>query len=317
MIAALVAGLASGAACHRSHAVRAEYGGEVIRGEGRVQRVSPAPPPPPSPTVEVPPNAPTTERHSALPAPSRDRPRAAAAPPPSGLRAEPAPQEEVPPLVTGGAAPPRTSAHPPSESAAAPTAPGSPSTAVNVNFSEVDQILQGLPLGNITYNAPDTMLLGDRHDIYLLLSPSQSAEQLQSQLQSRLGHPETLQSVQIKIAERMQATLTGEGFEITPSEPQEQAVSGTEPTEWHWTVSSKEAGQQELQLDLYVLVVLKDSPPMPRKIRTFTKTIRVRVTLGRRLAGFVGDNWQWLWGTLLVPLAGWLWARRRKAKSAA
>ncbi len=56
---------------------------------------------------------------------------------------------------------------------------------------------------------------------------------------------------------------------------------------------------------------------MPRKIRTFTKTIRVRVTLGRRLAGFVGDNWQWLWGTLLVPLAGWLWARRRKAKSAA
>ncbi len=249
MIAALVAGLASAAACHRSHAVRAEYGGEVIRGEGRVQGVPPAPPPPPSPTVEASPNAPATaDRYSALPAPSRDRPRAAAAPPPSGFRAEPAPREEVPPLVAGGAAPPRRPAHSASESTAPPTAPGSPSTAVNVDFSEVDQILQGLPLGNIAYNAPDTMLLGHRRDIYLLLSPSQSAEQLQSQLQSRLGHPGTLQSVQIKIAERMEATLTGEGFEITPSEPQEQAVSGTEPTEWHWRSAQRKPDSRNFNL---------------------------------------------------------------------
>ncbi len=189
-----------------------------------------------------------------------------------------------------------------------------PLTAANVDFAEVDRLLQQMPTGNITYNVPPTMVQGEPHQIHLLMSPSQSLEDLKKQLQNRVQGNESLEGAQIKIAERMQASLTGPDFDIAPGEPQVQPVSSVEPTEWQWTVTPKKAGLLELRLDLYALLILKDGPPIPRKIRTFDKTIKVRVTPLQLVSGFVQGNWQWLWAAVLVPFVGWLWTKRKKHK---
>lgn len=183
-----------------------------------------------------------------------------------------------------------------------------------IDFGEVDQYLQAMPLGSIAYNAPDSMLLGETQEVYLLLSPTASVADLQKGLESRIQGNQPLEGAQIKIAERMQASLTGAGFEVSPRGPQTQLVSQSEPTEWRWNVTPKQTGALQLQLDVYALLIPKDGTPLPRKIRTFSRPINVKVTFSQRIAGFVSGNWQWLWATFLVPLAGWFWAHRRRRK---
>jgi hypothetical protein len=181
-----------------------------------------------------------------------------------------------------------------------------------IDFKAVDQALSQLRVGNVAYNAPPAMFKGESHPISVVLSPAATADQLAQQLHNLLGAQENVQTASIQVSPLMQATLTGQGFNISPSGPQTQAVSGIQPTEWDWTVSPTETGNLDLQLDLEAILDLGNGTSTPRRLKTFTKVIRVRVQALDAMKGFVAGNWQWLWSTLLVPLAGYLWHRRRK-----
>ena len=45
-------------------------------------------------------------------------------------------------------------------------------------------------------------------------------------------------------------------------------------------------------------------------IQTFDEKITIQVSWSETAGTFVKENWKWLWTTLLVPIAGWLWAKR-------
>jgi hypothetical protein len=42
-----------------------------------------------------------------------------------------------------------------------------------------------------------------------------------------------------------------------------------------------------------------------------SEEIKIVVTWQQKVSVFVGENWKWLWTTILVPLLGWLWERRK------
>ncbi len=199
----------------------------------------------------------------------------------------------------------RPPANPPRRLGAAPT---------SIDFNVVDQALSQLRVGEVAYNPPPTMFKGESHPISVILSPAATADQLAQQLHNLLGAQENVQTASIQVSPLMQATLTGQGFEISPTGAQTQAVSGTQPTEWDWTVTPTESGSLDLQLDLEAVLELGNGASTPRRLETFTKIIRVRVRTVDVVTGFVAGNWQWLWSTLLVPLAGYFWHRRRKTR---
>jgi hypothetical protein len=39
--------------------------------------------------------------------------------------------------------------------------------------------------------------------------------------------------------------------------------------------------------------------------------IEVNVTASQKIGALFKSNWQWLWAAILVPIAGWLWKRRK------
>ena len=224
----------------------------------------------------------------------------------------PAPQQAQkgsPVQPSPGAAPFPGSGKRPARFSASPAAAPAP-----INFNAVDQALSQLRVGQIAYNAPLAMFKGESHPISVVLSPAATADQLAQQLHNLLGAQENVQTASIQISPLMQATLSGQGFDINPSGPQTQAVSGTQPTEWDWTVSATETGSLDLLLDLEAILELGNGTSTPRRLKTFTKVIRVRVRTLDAMEGFVAGNWQWLWSALLVPLAGYLWHRRRQAR---
>jgi hypothetical protein len=147
--------------------------------------------------------------------------------------------------------------------------------------------------------------LGDSTEIQLLLSPEQTIDQLQARI-TALGERE---GARIRATNRMEARLTGSGFEIEAITSEVQAVGREGVTEWRWEIEATKTGTRRLHLTLSSIIDV-DGSPVPRTIRVFDRTLKIHVTWFDRLSGFIGGNWQWLWTVILVPLVGWA-ARNR------
>jgi hypothetical protein len=178
---------------------------------------------------------------------------------------------------------------------------------LNVDWvhNQITGFLSQLPEGSIAFNAPDSMLFGQSQEMRLLLSPELSVDAVKDKLR---GMPGIIEGAVVRIAPQMEARLSGQSFDVNPITPERQVVARNEATEWRWEVTPKTTGSQRLFLALNVSI-----EGTSRTLRTFDRTIQVQVTLGQRFSGFVSNNWQWLWTTALVPLAGWLWKRRRSS----
>lgn len=178
-------------------------------------------------------------------------------------------------------------------------------------LAAIDRILGELELANVAFNAPRRMILRKAETIHLVLGLAKSIGELEQMIQAE-GEKE---GAAVRVSDRMEARLTGSGFAIASITPEIQAVSRHDVTQWQWQVEPRVEGPQRLHLTLSVFLNVS-STSTPRVIRTFDRVIEVDVTWQQRAKTFVAKNWQWLWAVLVVPLAGWLWRRRRRHRGA-
>jgi hypothetical protein len=169
----------------------------------------------------------------------------------------------------------------------------------------VDSILAKLALANIAFNVPETINVHDTALIQLKLSQQTSIDDLKQ----RITAAGAKEGAQIRVSDAMEARLTGSEFAITAITPERQAVSQKEDTEWKWEVKPTGRGPHSLHLTVSAIVYI-NGESTPRTILSFDKVIEVEVTWLQRAGSFVDENWQWLWATFLIPLAGLLWNRK-------
>lgn len=182
-------------------------------------------------------------------------------------------------------------------------------------LSLVDKLLKRLDLGNLAFNTPAAMKLGDTAEVALLLSVKEEVEVLKATLAAKSGDPvETAEGV--RVAPEMEASLVGPGFSIEAVTPVKQAVSTLQPTRWAWSVTPTKDGTQKLHLTLSARIKVegKDTPYV---VQTFSREIEVKVELTDVALGLLKEHGEWLWTGVLVPVGLWLWNRRKKKKAAA
>jgi hypothetical protein len=179
-------------------------------------------------------------------------------------------------------------------------------------MSEVDRKLAALPLGNIAFNTPKTIPLGDAATIELLVSMREAEEQLRQQVHGD-GPVETANGIQF--SDQMEAKVTGLGFHIEPITPERQAVSHRQETKWRWQIEPTKSDTLELNLTLSALIKI-DGEATTRAIRTFEKTIVVKVPFGQRLTTAVSNNFELITTVVLIPVAGGTWRFVRKRRRA-
>jgi hypothetical protein len=188
-----------------------------------------------------------------------------------------------------------------------------------IALQRMDSRLSRLARSNLAFNAPKQMRLGETETLKLTLSPSASVGELTHRLRESGARGRIVSEQQIVTAQRMEARLTGSEFEIEATSPETQAITYTQPTDWTWEVTPTEGGENK-KLHLTVTALLRvEGETTPREIRSFSKTLTVNVTVGQRISGFVGTNWQWLWTAILVPVGVWGWKKwkdRREQRSA-
>lgn len=205
------------------------------------------------------------------------------------------------------APPPPPPPPPPSPVPPPPPPPAPPPGAVD----PVDREISRLPWANVAFHVPETMTLRKASEVRLVMSAQRSIKQLKKKV-TELGN---VDGARIKYSPRMEARLTGTGFEIEAVTPEIQAVGGQKITEWRWEVTPTETGDQRLHLTLSAIIVVGDSDT-PYSVRTFDRSLDVSVGWTTRISGFFEDNWQWLWAAILVPLVTW-WLSRRKRQGRA
>ena len=174
----------------------------------------------------------------------------------------------------------------------------------------VDNILEQLKFASIAFNTPDRVDIDDTAVIRLSLSVVETVEEIKQSLAER-GEVGEVIGTQIRVSNRMGANLKGSSFKITPITPEVQAISTSERTEWKWEVSPKRKGKHNLHLTIYALVEV-DGVITPRQVKVYEKAIVVQVPIGYSIKTFVANNWQWLWMSILLPVGGFVWKRRRK-----
>ncbi|WP_088347466.1 hypothetical protein [Rhodomicrobium sp. R_RK_3] len=211
------------------------------------------------------------------PAPVAAAPEAAAPPPPPVAMA-PAPDGATPAPETKAAAPGGSVTGTLGEEEC--RALGVLSNCPDLNLA-LDRLLEK-PL---EFNRPDTMLLGRKTEIALVLRTDWQGKDLPAEVSEELkGLPGAVQQGISKITRVMSAELTGRDFDITPSARQERTVVPPQPVSWNWQVSPTETGTDKtLKLRLYAHLQGPDGTMPPLLVKTLDASIKVDVT-----------TWDWL-----------------------
>lgn len=230
----------------------------------------------------------------------------AAPPPPAATVPAPAP-----PVAGEAPAPPIQPASSPRHHRAAPP-PGAGATAApGVDPGQAaDQALAQLEKASLAFKAPTNMRQDDPAMVELRLSLRKELAALEGELR---GAPsDQVGGAAVRVSRRVEALLTAakSDFEITPISATEQLLGSADDVSWRWEIKALDGGTKYLHLTLNSIVTV-DGATTRKTVRSFDEQIEVKVSWSSWAEAFVAKNWQWLWATLLVPLAGWAWRRLR------
>ena len=178
----------------------------------------------------------------------------------------------------------------------------------NIATNSVDKLLKNMDKGSISFNAPLKININDSPQIQLILSLSETIDELMKLI---VEEGEKVGAI-VSASSRMEARLSGYMFKITAITPEIQAVSKSKRTEWKWEIHPKKKGKHRLHLTLSVLLKI-DGQNTPLTIKTFTKKIDVYVTATQEVGLFFKNNWQWLWVAIFVPIVGILLKLRKNS----
>lgn len=152
--------------------------------------------------------------------------------------------------------------------------------------------------------------------------PMRLAEELKAKLlEMRPGEAPRTEAGRIDWSPKMRATLTGDDFDITPTEGKgfdgQKNLSATRRTEWAWDIKAKHVGET-LPLHLRVWAVLPKELGEPYEVLKLDKLIHVEVTIFWLLDEFWEKYWKWILGGLGTALAGAIgtWWKSRQPKTA-
>ena len=177
------------------------------------------------------------------------------------------------------------------------------SNSITQDIKNNDKTIKQLPTASTLLEYPEKIQLHDSSVVKLTLGKKEIIQALKSKVES----PQKYVVDTTKITAIMSAKLTGNGFDISPSDAVEQAVSLETPTEWDWDIEAKGVGKQKLKLELDVLIPI-GKQNTHKHITTLVRNVEVDVTLmqwaeqsGEQLANFL-NNWKDIIGIVLLAL---------------
>jgi hypothetical protein len=148
--------------------------------------------------------------------------------------------------------------------------------------TDVGDVVDNLATGKYHFNKPDSAILGEPFPLRLFM---QTAEVQPINFD---GLPGTVVVRPGKLAQSVEATLSGDDFEITPAGPQPRTATRSELVEWNWKLKPTSTGKKTLTIE--VAANIQVGPDKHRvQIKTLHESIVIQVTLFQRLKTYMAD----------------------------
>lgn len=185
---------------------------------------------------------------------------------------------------------------------------GNPATQQNQTPEEkLQQAIDALPLGQEVFHHPDVMELSKPESVQVRIS-----HDLHEDLTRGFPSSGVTEHGQIPVNVVMKVHLTGDpNFAITPISDERQLVIKGKPNEWSFTVVPLKGGKYPLHLLISAVIRTPWGTDEYRDFPVKDEIIFVRVSPLSFTKSFLSNNWQWLWTTILIPLAALFWKRRK------
>lgn len=209
----------------------------------------------------------------------------------------------------------------------------SPAAAASPEFSADAELLarrdayhRQLKQASYTFNPLSPIKVATPVTVFFWIDPVAEPMRLAEELKAKLlemrpGEAPRTEAGRIDWSPKMRATLTGDDFDITPTERKgfdgQKDLSATRRTEWAWDIKAKHVGET-LPLHLRVWAVLPKELGEPYEVLKLDKLIHVEVTIFWLLDEFWEKYWKWILGGLGTAIAGAIgaWWKSRQPKAA-
>ncbi len=171
-----------------------------------------------------------------------------------------------------------------------------------------------LQQGKLAYDVPSKMMEGRQEQIEVRITRGIALD-VENLLKQKLRGSAQVESIQV--APFMTVELhdaDGSTFKIVPLTQDRQPVAGDGYTRWAWIVTPLQSGPQTLFLSVGTRFKLPNHDEETRFKPVYEKNITVQVDHMFEAKHFLSTNWQWLTATLIIPLVGFLWHRKKTPK---
>jgi hypothetical protein len=176
---------------------------------------------------------------------------------------------------------------------------------------------ESLENGRYLFNPPSEMIVGDKFRIELRIVRDSSVDNdlfLQATMSANLQGQGTPQVESLQVGNFMKAKLTGSDFEIISYNENEQVILNKSYAQWAWDVIPKRSGNLDLNLTISVKVIYSNDVGQS-DYPVITKRVYVRVNPAYSVVTFLEENWQWLLGTIIIPVLLWMWKKINEHKT--
>ena len=148
---------------------------------------------------------------------------------------------------------------------------------------ELGDVVANLKRGTFQFNKPNTAILEEAFPLRLVLltgeGQSGDFKGLPGQVETRSDRP---------FAQSVEATLTGDDFEISPPGAQARTATLTQPVEWDWKVKPTSSGTKSITIDVAAIIQI-GSDKNRVQITTLHESIEIQVTVFQRLKSYVAS----------------------------
>lgn len=170
--------------------------------------------------------------------------------------------------------------------------------------------------GIIAYSVPTEMKVANRYIIKVRITKDNSENGKTVLVIGDRHIPINDETVDSKVTIeniRVDKVMTSEilydslSFYVKPLNTKVQDVDSIDYTEWSWEVMPLKSGKGYLKLIVKVKSTDKD-------IVVFDRAIQVKSNIGYSINTFIGNYWQWIMTTIIIPLIVFFYKRRKKKK---
>jgi hypothetical protein len=173
------------------------------------------------------------------------------------------------------------------------------------------------PRGLIAYSVSNEMQVGEEYSVKVRIS-KQNDKTVLLVGDREIPISDNLEEVKVEsitVSPVMSASLLSskKDFEITPLSTDIQNIDDEGYTEWAWSVSPLQGGENNLKLNVKIRIK-EDGNDYYKDITVFERKIKVKSNLGSSIKDFVFNNWEWFMGAIFIPLFQWLWLLWKRKK---